>query len=120
MLINLTNHPSNHWSTKQLETAECMWDTISDYPFPNVPAAWEAKEINQEANEIVTTITEMNPDAVLCQGEMCMTAALVRLFMEKKIPVYAVASARQSVETLKPDGSVEKKSIFDFVKFRRY
>lgn len=120
MLINLTNHPFCNWHSKQLEAAMRLWNSIQDFPFPDVPPDWDEKKIFLEAADIVDKIAKMNPEAVLCQGEMTMTAILVNLLQKSNFKVYAAASSRQSIEERKTDGTVEKKSVFQFVRFRQY
>lgn len=120
MLVNLTNHPSKNWHTDQYNAAVCKWNEILDISFPDVSPAWEKERIYSEAKCIVDKITAMEPKAVLCQGEMCMTMALVRMFQEKGILVYAATSNRRSVEFVNLDGTVEKRSVFQFVQFRQY
>lgn len=120
MLVNLTNHPSGNWNPEQFETAARTWGSVYDVPFPDVPPEWDSGRIRSEADSVAKEVMTLHPDAVLCQGEMCMTAALARIFQEHEIPVYAAASGRQSVEMPKPDGTVEKHSVFRFVQFRQY
>lgn len=120
MLVNLTNHPSQNWQSKQRKAAVGKWGTIYDFPFPDVSPEWEKEQIYSEAKCIVDKIAAMKPKAVLCQGEMCMTATLVRMFQEKGILVYAATSNRQSAETVNSDGKVEKRSVFQFIQFRQY
>ena len=120
ILINLTNHPSENWQPGQRKAAVGKWNVICDVPFPCVSPEWEREKIYSEAKRLVNKILAMKPEAVLCQGEMCMTAALVRMFQEKGILVYAATTDRQSAEYIKPDGTVEKRSTFHFVQFRQY
>lgn len=120
MLINLTNHPTCNWNSDQLETAMNRWDSICHISFPEVCPEWNDSEVFTQASAIVETIIGMSPDAVLCQGEMTMTLSIVSLLESNKIPAYAATSRRQSVERVKPDGTIEKQSIFEFVRFRRY
>ena len=120
MLINLTNHQSGNWNSKQRETAMRLWNSIQDFPFPDVQPDWDERKVFFEAADIVDKIVKMNPEAVLCQGEMTMTMILVSLLQKSKIRVYAATSGRQSIEERKSDGTVEKKSVFQFVQFRPY
>lgn len=59
-------------------------------------------------------------DYVLIQGEFGATYKMVNFCFEQgRIPVYAT-SKRESVEERQSDGSVVKKSVFKFVRFREY
>ena len=59
-------------------------------------------------------------DFILIQGEFGATYKLVNFcFKHKRIPIYAT-SERQVVEKKKADNSVEKRSLFRFIRFRKY
>ena len=59
-------------------------------------------------------------DFVLIQGEFGATYKLVSFCFEHgRIPVYATTE-RKAVEKKNEDGSVEKRSLFQFVRFREY
>lgn len=120
MLLNLTNHPGSRWSSRQRNAAVDKWKSVVDYPFPDVLPEAEEKDIIREAHAIAKDAELLSPDAVLCQGEMSMVFVLVQLFQEKGIPVYTATTRRISEESVNADGSVEKKSVFQFVRFRRY
>ena len=120
MLLNLTNHPGSRWSSRQMNAALDAWESVVDYPFPDVFPEAEEKDIIRQARAIADDAESLHPDAVLCQGEMSMVFVLVQLFQEKGIPVYAATSRRISEESVNADGSVEKESVFQFVRFRRW
>ena len=120
MLINLTNHPSANWNEEQREEAVRQWGKIEDYSFPAVGSEWDNVSMMQYAQAIVSEVVKMNPDAVLCQGEMSMTFLLVAMLQKKGIPVYAATSERRAKEELQPDGSICKSVVFSFVMFRKY
>ncbi|MCI8858784.1 MAG: CRISPR-associated protein [Lachnospiraceae bacterium] len=120
MLINLTNHPTCNWNSDQLKAARNRWGSICHISFPEVSPEWNDSEVFRQASAITKTIIAMSPDAVLCQGEMTMTMSMVSLLEKNGIPVYAATSRRQSVESVKADGTIEKQSVFQFVRFRRY
>lgn len=120
MLINLTNHPVAGWSEEQRSEALRLWETVEDCPFPSVGAQWDDSRMKQCAESIAAAVTEKQPDAVLCQGEMTMTFLLVALLQKQGIPVYAATSERRAQEELLPDGSIRKSVVFCFVMFRKY
>ena len=120
MLINLTNHPSANWNEEQREEAVRQWGKIEDYSFPAVGSEGDNVSMMQCAQAIVSEVVKMNPDAVLCQGEMSMTFLLVAMLQKKGIPVYAATSERRAKEELQPDGSICKSVVFSFVMFRKY
>lgn len=120
MLLNLTNHPSADWSRSQLEAAEERWGSILDFPFPNVPPDFDETQVNRLAETTVKEAAALHPDAVLCQGEMTMAFSLIHMFRRRGIPSYAATSCRQTEEKLMKDGTVQKQSVFRFVRFRKY
>lgn len=117
--INLSNHPSARWEERQKEEARC-WGTIIDYPFPSVDAQSTTEDIRELAEKVVADILEENPSAVMCQGEMTLTYRIVELLKRYGIVVLAASSERKISETVLPDGTYQKKAIFQFVRFREY
>ena len=100
---------------------------------PITPAAVGPKSslLPQSVGEIVLTcagaadiycsrICELNPDAVLIQGEMSLTYALIHRLRQSGIHVLCAASERVCTTAAADDGSVIRKSIFKFVRFREY
>lgn len=72
------------------------------------------------ARRIGAALEAMQPDAVLCQGEMGMTCALVSLLWEKGVPVLHACSERIAQEQIAPDGRTIKVSEFVFRGFCAY
>ena len=88
------------WSNVPPET-----DTVDDHLWPILE--WLRKQ-------------SQPGDYVLIQGDFGMTyLAVAWAFQQGLIPVYAT-NRRQSVETVLPDGTVPKQSIFKHVRFRTY
>ena len=114
VFLNFTNHPSEKWNVRQTEEAE-KYGEITDMPFPAVEPALDKEAIQAIAEEYVQKILEMNPAAVLCQGEFSLTYQVTRTLQEKGILVLTACSKRRVVEQ---DG----KKIVEFVfeKFREY
>lgn len=119
MLINLTNHPSKSWHNEQLQAAE-FYGEIVDVPFPDVNPLFAEKQITDIADDLVNYVCELEPDAVLCQGEFSLAYAIIKRLTEKKITVLAACSARRVIEEMQENGDVKKICIYNFVKFRKY
>ena len=117
--INHTNHPSTQWSKDQKEMAE-KYGKIIDFPFQSVGADWNKNKISQFAEINAKKIIEMNPAAVLCQGEYNYTYAMINYLKQNDIVVLAAASERVVDEKVQPDGTTQKMSSFKFVQFRQY
>lgn len=119
MFINCSNHNSMNWSRSQISAAQ-KWGEIVDFPFPAVDAYADEEQVLNLAEETLAKLLEMKPDAVMCQGEFTLVYALVSKLKEQGITVLAACSQRKTVEEKKPDGSIEKTSIFEFVRYRYY
>lgn len=120
MLINCTNHPHARWSEEQLHAAHAAYGDIVDDPFPAVDPLWDEEQLARAARRICAEMEAMRPDAVLCQGEMGMTCALVSLLAERGIPALHACSERIAREQTAPDGRTIKVSEFVFRGFRAY
>jgi len=118
--LNLSNHKFEAWSQEQRREAEERWGYVEDFPFPAVPASMDEKELYRMAVTLVDEIIKKQPDAIMCQGEFTLTFALVRLFQKQGIPVVSACTERSVTEKYLEDGTIEKKSVFRFVRFRAY
>lgn len=119
MLVNFTNHPYADWSKEQLAAAE-RWGTVIDLPFPNVPATADENDISELADECCASVYELAPTAVLVQGEMSLMFAVVDRLLKSGITVLCAASERTCETTVADNGSTIRRSVFRFVRFRRY
>lgn len=64
-------------------------------------------------------ITDKEPDCVLCQGEFCLSYAVIECLKAEKIKVVAACS-RRVVEEISMATGTKKISKFEFVQFREY
>ena len=119
MLLNLTNHPSQRWPEEQHRAAVARWGSVADFPFPAVAPEASTAQVAELARHTVEQVCALRPEAVLCQGEMTLTAALVALLQREGFPVYAACSRRESRESVR-DGGVMKTACFRFAGFRAY
>lgn len=119
MFINCSNHASVNWSEKQLTEAG-KWGKILDYPFPNVDAEWDEKRIEEVAQQVAKEIKNLNPSAVMCQGEFTLTFQIVKRLKELQIPILSACSERKTIEYQDEDKKTRKIAEFSFVKFREY
>lgn len=136
IFINLSNHPSDKWSKKQLEAVKELTnnESIVDIPFPQIDPEMPSEDVVTLAKEyfyknILNVIYDVEstddvPDKIYLHimGEMCFTYNVVELakFFSKRelenITCIASTTKRNVVE--KEDGT--KISIFEFVQFREY
>lgn len=119
MIVNFTNHPSSNWCDEQVKAATC-WGNIIDMAFPDVPAAADDNDIALLADTYSARIRGLSPDAVLVQGEMTLSFAVVERLRRSNITVLCAASERVCKTSLAEDGSTIRRSVFKFVRFRRY
>lgn len=120
MLINFTNHPSRLWCESQRIATFEEFGAVTDVPFPAVDAAASEAEITALARDIVSYLIALKPTAVLCQGEFSLAFAVASGLMQHSVHVFCATSERRSLEHKLEDGSTEKQSVFEFVKFREY
>jgi len=124
MLINFTNHPSERWSDKQINTAKEIYGTVLDYRFPEVPPEADEQEIKRMAEKYFNMIVaafdscanEPKPNAVHIQGEFTLVYRLVSLL--KSSGITCVASTTRRIVVEHEDGTRTYK--FEFVRFREY
>uniref|UniRef100_UPI004026F1FC hypothetical protein n=1 Tax=Gemmiger formicilis TaxID=745368 RepID=UPI004026F1FC len=119
MFVNFTNHPSGSWSAAQRRAAQ-VYGEILDLPFPDVPPALSAAAVAALADEWAARILVLRPACVLCQGEMTLTARVVRLLQSRGVPVVAACSARCAASRTDADGCTHRQTEFRFVQFREY
>jgi len=115
MFLNLSNHPSNRWSDKQLTSAQ-FYGELHDLPFPNIPPAASSEEVEQMAEIYKNKVIELAPKVVHLMGEMTFTACLLRKLQAQGF--HCVASTTERVVLEETDGS--KTFKFNFVQFRTY
>jgi len=116
MLLNISNHPSAAWSINQKQTAETLYGSVIDMPFPNIPSQYSTKEVATLVAEYKEKVLVLAPQAVHLMGEMTFTCALVRAIQKEGITCIASTSERTVVD----EGDGKKTVIFNFVRFREY
>ncbi len=119
--LNLSNHPSTHWTPAQLNAAHNLGHgPIIDLPFPAVRADADTTAITHLAEATATAALALTPAAAFVAGEHSLTFALVRRLQTAGIPCYVATTERVATEAPQPDGSIKKTSEFRFVAWRRY
>ena len=124
MLINLSNHPSSQWPSRQKAVSVKLFGEVRDIPFPKVdPLADEeyifdlAKEYALKCMDIIKKSNVTGKEnAVHIMGELTFCFSTVMLLQQKGITCLASTSVRQAAE--KENG--EKHSVFSFERFRKY
>lgn len=119
MFINFSNHSSDLWGEHQLAAAH-VYGEIKDIPFPNIDPSSDEQNILELAESFAQRIYSMNPDAVLCQGEMSFCYAVVSVLKKKGIRVLCSTSERKVITSVNENGETVKTATFCFVRFREY
>lgn len=119
IFVNHTNHPSARWNSEQTAAAK-VYGEIVDLPFPAISPHASSEEIRELVRANAEKILELEPAAVLCQGEFNYTFEMVERLKNFGVKVLAATSERVTHEEILPDGSSRSISTFRFVQFREY
>jgi hypothetical protein len=93
---------------------------IVDVPFPDVPAGADTAAVSALADEYCARILDLGADVVLVQGEMSLSFAVAGRLQRNGVAVLCACSERVCETSVLDDGSTERRSVFRFVRFRRY
>jgi hypothetical protein len=121
MLINLSNHPKNNWSQKQLSSALRKYKSIVDLPFPHISPNATSNQVKSKAEKYLQKIFHLlkssndKSNAVHLMGEFTFVFHLATMLKRKKIPV-VVSTTNRIVE----EKNGKKIVTFNFVRFREY
>lgn len=121
MLINLSNHPKDKWTEKQVSAALRKYKSIVDIPFPHIsPNASTNQVINKAKkyfDKIVTLLKSSSDksDAVHLMGEFTFVFHLTNKLKKKGINV-VVSTTDRIIE----ERQGKKIVTFNFIKFREY
>jgi len=89
MLINLSNHPLETWSEKQIEQANLQFGEIYNISFPAINPKCSAEEVIIVAHKYLNKIKEIltnhfnKNNAVHLMGEFTFVFALASLLIEE-------------------------------------
>ncbi len=120
MLINLSNHPSEKWSTAQ-KNAAAIFGNIFDMPFPFVNPGWSTGEIIRLSvryeDEIIRLLEckASEHNAVHLMGELTLCFDLLKRLQKRGITCIASTSER----IVQEKGNT-KTAEFVFCRFREY
>lgn len=118
ILLNVSNHPSSKWESKQIEASKEYGSHIIDIPFPQLK-----KDSNREkcCSELVESILNYVKESkkvvtVHIMGEMALTFHVVNQLQSMGIPCVSSFSERVSIEK----GLNTKESSFNFEYFTSF
>lgn len=122
MLLNISNHPSDKWSSFQKEAANIAYGRVIDIPFPEIVPTAELEEITIIAasylNQISEIIDENSKEEIYVHimGEFTFTYLMIEMLKKIKIKCFASTTQRNVIE----NSDNTKTVLFQFVKFRPY
>lgn len=125
MLINLSNHPSEKWSSVQKTDAINQFSEIADITFPHIdPEADEnyivelAKSYRDECINLFKekSVNKYKDNGIHIMGEFTFTYALVNLLLNEGIKCLASTTKR----IIKELDTNKSEVTFEFVRFREY
>jgi hypothetical protein len=122
-LPNLTNHPVASWSPTQLAAARALGlGEPADFPggLPLVPPDADTDAVCRMADELCLRLELLHIRGACLQGEYTLTVALLHRLQAQGIRCFSATTERRVEDALQPDGSVVKKSVFAFVRWREY
>ena len=111
MLINCTNHPYARWNTLQRKAA-AQYGLVLDMPFPKIEPQYSSDDLRRIVKTYADSIEDRHPDAVLVTGEFSFTFMLVDKLLTDGLKVLCTRSKRLARESINPDGSSEKRTVF--------
>ena len=121
MLVNLSNHPSEQWDHKQLQSAIEKYGSIVDVQFPKVEAYADSDEVFNLAIKYLALCSNLAkpnenvPFAVHIAGELCFVFHFVTL--AKAANVNCICSTTERIVT---EIKNIRTSTFNFIRFRKY
>lgn len=118
MLLNLSNHPSTHWPSEQLQAAHEQYGNIKDTDFPHIHPIWSTDQVAQLAEQYYNSMIKLEPYpiAIHIMGELTFAFALVQKLKAAGISYIASTTERKIIN----EENGNKTSAFTFVRFRQY
>ena len=93
---------------------------IIDLPFPFIEPTSTSKHIDAMVENYYLKVKEYKNPVVMLMGEFVFTFRLITKLKKDKIKVLSARSKREVQEEVQDDGSVVKKSVFQFIDFIEY
>ena len=121
MLLNLSNHPLNTWTEKQIAEAKELYGSVVDLPFPQIPPEADENEVLKIADKYFEVCIEKlsaskdEKNAVHLMGELTFVFALANKLLHSGVETVASTTERNT-----RDIGNKKITEFNFVRFRKY
>ncbi|MBN2717704.1 MAG: hypothetical protein JXX14_17775 [Deltaproteobacteria bacterium] len=121
--INLSNHLIASWSAEQLETAAALGfgDPVEfQGGMPNVPPEMDEHEVASLAKRVSADAIAQGATAAFVASDFTFAFLLVKDLTARGIRCFSTTTLRRVEELVLADGTVYKKSVFEFVRWREY
>lgn len=121
MLLNLSNHPTETWTSDQVDAALSEFGEIIYEPFPDIPPEYSGKDVYELACKYFVICEEIldgqdADSAVMLSGEMTFCTALSHMLLDAGYRVVCSATSRMNVDL----GEGRFLKSFKFIRFRDY
>lgn len=121
--LNVSNHAISSWSPAQMEGARALGlGEPRDLPegMPQVPPGVDQAEVVRLAQSLARQAAEIGARGAFVAGEFTLTHAVVSQLQAGGIRCFAATTERHVDEDVRPDGSIDRRSVFRFVRWREY
>ncbi|MCM2332320.1 MAG: hypothetical protein NDI82_00010 [Anaeromyxobacteraceae bacterium] len=123
VFLNLSNHDLSRWSPEQRESARALGlGEPADLPggMPAVPAEADGPAVAVLARALAERAAQLGAGGAFVASDFTLTTCLVRELQLHGVRCFNATTHREAVEKFHPDGAVEKRSVFRFVRWREY
>lgn len=123
VFVNLSNHPLNLWSAEQVAAARTLGlgePADPPEPMPLVPPEAEEEEVDRLAVRVATAAIRAGAAGAFVASDYGLTLAVVRELQARGVRCFTATTRREVSEAVRPDGALEKRSVFRFVRWREY
>lgn len=121
--LNLSNHPVATWPPEQLAAARALGlgePCDLEGGMPQVDPEMDHAGVGSLADGLVKRALAQGAAGAHVSGEFSLAMALVKRLQDKNVRCFVATTRRESECTPREDGSVEKRSVFRFVRWRPY
>jgi hypothetical protein len=121
--LNLSNHPISTWTAEQREQAEALGFGLPiDFPegFPEVDPEATSEQVETMVASVLPSMLATGCSGAFVAGEFTLAFLLVARLQQAEVACYCSTTARRVTTFTRPDGTIEKRSEFSFVQWRRY
>lgn len=116
VLLNISNHPSDEWSTEQMQAALKDYSDVEDFAHPPVSPEMTSDQVLKLALKVNKEVQIMDPAAVHVMGEHTFCYTLVRLLQQDGY----VCIASTTIRSVQKINDNEIRRTFVFSGFRLY